>query len=93
MSWGSPAEHQTKLRMLILMAAYVYEFEPEQEPLCSDHEFDQACLMVDLSIDTNRPHLDEWFRREFDPSTGSWIGKFPELEGIRLMVERKRKSL
>lgn len=92
MSWGSPGEQQTKLRILLLMAAYAYEFEPDKEPLCSDGEFDAACLMVDTSIATNRPHLDQWFKENFDPSTGAWIYNFPELEGIKAMVKRKRSQ-
>lgn len=92
MSWGSPAEQQTKLRILILMAAYAYEFEPDEQPLCSDAEFDEACKMVDLSIKTSRPDIDRWFKENFDPSTGMWINDFPQLEGIKALVKRKREQ-
>lgn len=90
MVWGNPTEQQTKLRILILMAAYAYEFEQDLEPLCSDAEYDSACKMVDLSIPTTRPDLDQWFKDNFEPHTGMWIHNFPEIDGIKQLVKRKR---
>lgn len=93
MSWGSPAELETKLRMQLSAAAYAYEFEPDEPPLCSDGEFDEACKMVNLTIETSRPDLDAYFKEHFDPSTGVWIHNHPELDKVREYVERIRKRM
>lgn len=84
------------------MAAYAYEFL--SRIIMSDITFDQMSLQVDLSIDTGRPDLDEWWRRNFDPDTGVWIRSHPELEKIHqrfheiygstsvLFTEKKKKN-
>ena len=51
--------------------------------LVPDEMFDMVCREIDLSIPTDRPDLDEWFKANFDPSTGLWIHKHPELERLK----------
>ena len=51
-------------------------------------DFDKKCLEVDLSIDTDNPELDSFFRKEFDPSTGQWIHKHPEKRKIGYLLEK-----
>lgn len=48
-----------------------------------DHIFDREACLVDLSIDTGRPDLDNWFRANFSPDTGMWIRNHPELGKIK----------
>lgn len=57
-----------------------------------DAVFDREALLVDLSVDTGRPDLDAWFRREFDPSTGMWIAKHPELNKVAALYGRLSRS-
>lgn len=71
---------------MVLVWSYAYEYESVS--LVSDAVFDAECKLVDKTIDTGRPDLDDWFRREFEPFTGSWIGDFPELEKIRNLYYR-----
>lgn len=68
--------------MDVLLWAYAYEFQDDS--LVSDAVFDQTCLEIDLSIDTDRPDLDEWFRKEFFPDSGMWVRSFPELDRLHL---------
>lgn len=72
---------ETRLRIRLSLWAYAYEFESDS--MVSDAEFDAACREVDLSVRTKRPDLDEWWIDNFDPSTGMWIRKHPELDRVR----------
>lgn len=72
---------QRQLRIRLAMAAYAYEFESTS--ILSDADFDAMCLMVDTNVDTGAPDLDFFFSEEFDPSTGQWIHKHPELEKVK----------
>lgn len=84
--WGSPVEIETKRRIKVCIAAYAYEFL--NESLISDAEFDSECKLIDLSIDTNSPDLDAWFRAEFHPDTGQWVHKHPELRKLRTLAQK-----
>lgn len=71
---------QIRLRIRLSVAAYAYEIC--NDSIMSDSEFDQQSLLIDPSIETGNPKLDKFFKEEFDPSTGQWIHKHPELNGI-----------
>ena len=79
-TWGSKIEKQIRLRIHLSVAAYAYEMCDDS--IISDAEFDKKCLEVDPSIETGNKKLDKFFKEEFDPSTGQWIHKHPELNGI-----------
>lgn len=76
----SIVEKETHKRIKLAVAAYAYEFMNTE--IMSDGEFDNLAKSVNLSVSTNRPDLDNWFRREFKPHTGLWIHKHPELKRI-----------
>lgn len=80
---------ERKTRILICVAAYAYEIL--SNPIMSDAEFDRFCLTVDVSLDTGNPIIDQFFRDEFDPYTGSWIYVHPELDKIALLYKRYYK--
>ena len=71
---------QIRLRIRLSVAAYAYEIC--NDSIMSDSEFDRQCLLIDPSIETGNAKLDKFFKEEFDPSTGQWIHKHPELNGI-----------
>jgi hypothetical protein len=50
--------------------------------LISDAEYDALAYSIDLSIDTNNPVMDAWFRREFTPDTGQWVHHHPNKAGL-----------
>ena len=79
-TWGSEIEKQIRLRIRLSVAAYAYEMCDDS--IISDAEFDKKCLEIDPSIETGNKKLDKFFKEEFDPSTGQWIHKHPELNGI-----------
>lgn len=79
-TWGSKIEKQIRLRIRLSVAAYAYEMCDDS--IISDAEFDRKCLEIDPSIETGNKKLDKFFKEEFDPSTGQWIHKHPELNGI-----------
>lgn len=84
--WGSEKEKQTRLRIQICLWAYAYEFR--HDSIVSDGAFDEACAQVDLSIETDRPDLDKWFKKNFDKCTGQWIYSHPELREIEKIYNR-----
>ena len=87
--WGEPVGIQTRLRIKLCVAAYAYEIENSE--IMSDAEFDNKCLEVDTSIDTGNEVLDRFFREQFDPSTGQWIHRHPELDKIKAIYNNYYK--
>lgn len=76
----SREEIERRRRILLSIWAYAYEFQ--NHSIVPDHVFDAQAYLVDLRIDTGRPVLDFWFRAMFQPHTGLWIHKHPELHKI-----------
>lgn len=89
-AWGTPKEVETRRRIIVSVWAYAYEVK--NVSLVPDNVFDAECYMLaaNLRIDTDRLDLDYWFRGAFDPSTGMWIHKHPELDKIAKLYERLR---
>ena len=78
--WGSEIEKQVRLRIRLSVAAYAYEMCDES--IMPDADFDAQCLLIDPSIETGNKKMDKFFKEKFNPSTGQWIHKHPELTGI-----------
>ena len=78
--WGTEKEIETRRRIRLSVWAYAYEYRAHS--IVPDHTFDFESYCVDLRIDTDRLDLDYWFRAEFEPATGMWIRKHPELEKV-----------
>lgn len=81
------------------MAVWAYAYEFESDNLVEDHVFDAKCMKIDVSISTDRPDLDEFFRKNFEPHTGMWIRKHPNVprlkaiyDSIKLSDERLRRA-
>lgn len=81
LSWNP----EIKNRIRVCVAAYAYEIE--NDPILSDTEFDELCLKIKPDLHTNDEDLDKFFREEFDPNTGAWIHKHPNMAGIRRIVD------
>jgi hypothetical protein len=88
MPWGSVVELERKRRINLAFWAFAYEIMGKS--LVDDATFDRECQLVDLTVDTGRPDLDAWFRKEFNPSTGLWIHDHPELKKVALMYQWRR---
>lgn len=78
--------NQTRLRIILTLSAYTYEFL--SETIMSDTDFDAGCNLVDLKVSTSRPDLDKWWRENFDPSTGMWVCHHPEINKINDLYKR-----
>lgn len=87
--WGTPAEIETRNRIILTMSAYAYEFE--NDPIISDGEFDDLCKKINLQIKTGNSNMDKWWQENFDPSTGQWIRKHPELDRINQLCKEYRE--
>ena len=84
--WGSPEETERRNRIKLAVAAYAYEFD--NTSIMSDAEFDEFALLIDPQISTGNTPLDQFFRTEFQPDTGQWIHRHPELSQVRSVYER-----
>jgi len=71
-----------EIRRRIKLSVAAYAYEVHDDSVMSDGEFDQQCLLVDTSVSTGNRKLDNFFKKNFDPSTGSWIHKHPEIDKI-----------
>lgn len=77
-----------QIRLRIQLSVYAYAYELKNESLISDADFDKKCLEVNTNIKTGNKKMDRFFEKEFDPSTGQWIHKHPELHKIGEIYER-----
>lgn len=73
-------------RHRINAALWAYAYEIMDDPLVSDARYDSVCLSINPSIKTG--HLDDFFSEEFNPSTGMWIYKHPEIMGLATIYQR-----
>lgn len=78
--WGKTIEVETRRRIRIAVAAFAYEMK--DNPLMSDHAFDELARKINPALGTCHPEMDEFFAEHFSPSTGMWIYKHPDLDGI-----------
>jgi len=76
---------EIKNRIKVCVAAYAYEVL--NESIISDAEFDALCREIDPQVTTGNILLDKFFKTEFDPSTGSWIHKHPQLDKIKSLMK------
>ena len=80
--WGSVIEVERRRRIVLSLAAAAYEFDGRS--LMSDADFDALAAQSDKMILTGR--FDDFWQREFDPSTGQWIHDHPDLAGVRKLA-------
>lgn len=71
---------QKKLRIRVAIFAHAYEYY--NESLVDDTTYDALARDVDVSIETDRPDLDLWFKENYQDHTGSWVHSHPELKRI-----------
>jgi len=88
--YNEVVDRETRNRIKICVAAYAYEFL--NDPIISDSDYDKLACSIDTTINTRRPDLDKWFRKEFGSYTGSWINTHPELHKIANIYGMYRKK-
>ena len=87
--WGSEIEREVKRRINVSLWAYAYEVE--NDSLVSDNIYDMECLKINLKISTGNKKLDRFFRKEFDPDTGSWVHDHPGIDRIQEIYEEHHR--
>ena len=85
-------EHSEEIRRRIKLSVAAYAYEVHDDSVMSDGEFDQQCLLVDTSVSTGNRKLDNFFKKYFDPSTGSWIHKHPEKRKLEHLYQTYYKN-
>lgn len=76
---------ETHKRIKVAVAAYAYEIAGAE--IMPDAEFDALAASIDLTVATGRPDMDCWFIFNFQPHTGQWIWKHPQLQRIGEIYE------
>lgn len=80
-----PSREEAERRHRIRLSVFAYAYEYEATSLISDVEYDKLSREVDLTIPTGNSKLDKWFKKNFEPDTGMWIRKHPELAKVRAL--------
>lgn len=77
----TPLEKERQRRICVAIWAYAYEYLSAS--IVSDAIFDKTCREVDLKVSTGNKEMDAWFRKNFHPCTGSWVGSHPHRDILR----------
>ena len=89
MSWGTKIEQERRNRISLSLAAYSYEFCSHS--IMSDGEYDELSRLIDKGVKTGHKKLDNFFSTQFEPDTGMWIHKHPELNKIKVLYDKLYK--
>ena len=82
------SEGEKEIANRIKVALYAYAYEIMNKPLTTDAEYDTLARSIRPLMVTGRPVEDYFFGEEFSPSTGQWIHKHPDLEGIARLYDK-----
>jgi hypothetical protein len=80
-----PSYEEVERRNRIRLSLFAYAYEFESDSLISDGDYDRLSYKIDKSRNTGNEKLDKFFREEFEPHTGQWIRKHPELDKLKAM--------
>lgn len=72
---------ETRNRIKLAVAAWAYE--TGRAPIMTDHEFDALARTIDTNFKTGNEEMDHFFWSEFDPDTGMWVHRHPDLPGLQ----------
>lgn len=86
----TPEEAERQKRICVTVWAYAYEIE--NAPVVSDATYDVVCEAIEPFQMTGHDVLDAFFLTEFEPHTGLWIHKHPELDKVKACYERVYKK-
>ena len=73
---------EIKNRIKLSVAAYAYEFLGDS--IMTDHQYDELSLEINPNEKTGNEKMDNFFKTQFEPCTGMWIRKHPEIKRLRL---------
>ena len=70
----------------IRISVFACAYEMYDTSLLSDTEYDKLALSIDTTTRTDNTLMDDFFRDEYRPYTGSWVYNHPELGKLRLLT-------
>lgn len=82
---------ETRNRIRASVAAYAYEIA--NNPIISDADFDRICRAIRPMMTTGAPIFDWFFLTVFDPSTGVWIHKHPDIPGLARVYSQLSRTV
>ena len=77
-----------EIRNRIKLSVAAYAYEKVNEPIMNDNEFDNLSKLINTKIRTGKRKLDKFFRDNFEPDSGIWINKHPELYKIEYIYKK-----
>lgn len=72
--------NQKKIRTKAAICAIAYE--RFSASLISDAEYDYLCRQIDVSVATDRPDLDDWFREHYTDYSGVCFMNHPDYDRL-----------
>lgn len=75
------AVEQRRLRIRLSVFAYAYEMLDTS--LVPDHVYDEMSRKVNPAIETGHPVIDEFFKTCFEPTSGAWVRRHPEIGKLK----------
>ena len=79
----TPLHHQVRRdRIRVAVAAWAYE--KQFRPTMTDAAYDELSERVhsQRNVATGNHRLDRFFQRSFDPDTGLWVHRHPDIAGL-----------
>jgi hypothetical protein len=77
----------------MFVALWAYAYEVESTPMVDDPTYDTVAALIDVSIPTDRPDLDEFFKQKFSKDTGMWIVDHPDLARLSQLFNELKGAI
>ncbi len=86
--WGTLIEQVRRDRIRVSVAAWAYE--ESYKPIMTDQEYDELSERVhsQRNVATGNHRLDRFFQREFNPDTGLWVHRHPNIPALENIYAR-----
>ena len=81
---------EIKNRIKLSVAAYAYEFLGDS--IMTDHQYDELSLEINQNEKTGNEKMDNFFKTQFEPCTGMWIRKHPEIKRLDYLYKKYYKT-
>jgi len=81
---------EIKNRIKLSVAAYAYEFLVDS--IMTDHQYDELSLEINPNEKTGNEKMDNFFKTQFEPCTGMWIRKHPEIKRLDYLYKKYYKT-
>ena len=81
---------EIKNRIKLSVAAYALEFLGDS--IMTDHQYDELSLEINPNEKTGNEKMDNFFKTQFEPCTGMWIRKHPEIKRLDYLYKKYYKT-